>query len=119
VPEAIAVQIISADEAQHAVEDLVTRKAPIIQDFDGFLKVLNPRLRATEHCLVLLYQVGSEGATFSDLERWAKPAMRANLRRTLRRLVDDHAFVHSDGTSYRITRTGQHHVEENGLARPS
>jgi hypothetical protein len=109
---------VSADEAQHTVEDLVTRKAPIIQDFDGFLKVLNPRLRATEHCLVLLYQVGSEGATYAGLERWGKPSMRTNLRRTMRRLVDDYAFVHFDGTKYRITRTGQHHVEEHGLARP-
>ncbi len=106
---------VSADEAQHTVEDLVTRKAPIIQDFDGFLKVLNPRLRATEHCLVLLYQVGSEGAIYADLEKWAKPSMRANLRRTLKRLVDDHAFVHFDGTAYRITRTGQHEVEKKCL----
>jgi len=109
---------VTPDEAQQTVEDLVTRKAPVIQDFDGFLKVLNPALTATEHCLVLLYQTGSAGATYADLEKWARPPMRANLRRTLRRLVDDRAFVHFDGALYRITRTGQHYVEGQGLVRP-
>jgi len=107
---------VSANDAQNAVEDLVTRKAPAIQDFDGFLKVLNPGLNASEHCLVLLYQVGSAGATLEEMNTWAKPSMRANLRRTLRRLADDRAFVHSDGTRYRITRSGQLHVEQHKLA---
>src|SRR2546430_7144076 len=33
---------VSPDDARRIVEDLVTRSAPAIQDFAGYLKVLNP-----------------------------------------------------------------------------
>lgn len=33
---------VSGDEATSIVNDLVTRVAPLVQDFGGFLKVLNP-----------------------------------------------------------------------------
>lgn len=36
---------VPADEAQRIVEDLVTRKAPVVQEFHGFLKVLNTSQR--------------------------------------------------------------------------
>jgi hypothetical protein len=47
---------VSADEASRIVESLVTRQAPVVQEIDGFLKVLKPSLGASEHMLVLLYQ---------------------------------------------------------------
>jgi hypothetical protein len=39
---------VSPDEAQKLVEELVTRVAPVVQDFSGFLKLLNPNLGATD-----------------------------------------------------------------------
>jgi len=33
---------VPPDEAKKIVETIVARSAPIVQDFDGFLKVLNP-----------------------------------------------------------------------------
>jgi hypothetical protein len=89
----------------------VARTVPIIQDFDGALKVLNTALGASEYCLVLLYHRGNDGATFAELESWVRPNMRTNLRRTLRRLNEDLAFIHLDGRRYRITRAGERDVE--------
>jgi hypothetical protein len=43
---------VSPDEAQKIVEELVTRVAPVVQDFDGFLKLLNPKLGASDQALV-------------------------------------------------------------------
>jgi hypothetical protein len=110
---------VSADEAQRIVEELVTRKAPIIQDFQGFLKILNPKLRASDQCLVLLYHRGGTGATYSELEQWVHPKSRDNLRRTLTGLVLDKAFVHQSGDDYRITGTGQIEVETRKLVEPN
>jgi hypothetical protein len=101
--------------AQGIVEGLVTRQAPAIQEFDGFLKVLNPRLEAGDHVLLLLYQRGSAGATYFDLSRWVPPAIRGVLNGTLTRLVDDHAFVHFDLPLYYITITGVREVETRRL----
>jgi uncharacterized protein YjhX (UPF0386 family) len=74
-------------------------------------------LTAGPRCLVLLYHRGSEGATYDELEGWIHPSMRANLRRTLNRLVDDKAFVHFDGGRYYITRSGLQEVESEGWLR--
>ena len=106
---------VEASEAHELIAGLVTRKAPVIEDFDGFLKVLNPELQAGDHCLVLLYQRGRLGATVKQLTEWARPSMRANLRRTLRRLEHDLAFVHSDGIGYQITLVGKREVESKRL----
>lgn len=109
---------VNADEAQAIVVNLVTRQAPIIEEFDGFLKVLSPRMSVSDHVLVLLYHRGDHGATFEDLQRWVRPPMRTNLRRTLSRLVNERDLAHHDGTTFRITRLGQQVVERHHLLEP-
>jgi hypothetical protein len=109
---------VKPHEVQSIVENLVTRKAPVVQDFGGFLKVLNPKLGAADFCLVLLYQRGSDGASFQELDEWVRPSMRNNLRRTLGDLTNKKSFVHFDGSKYKITGTGQKHVETKRLLGP-
>ncbi|PYT85993.1 MAG: hypothetical protein DMG36_26920 [Acidobacteria bacterium] len=106
---------VPANEAQSIVESLVMRRAPVVQDFAGFLKVLNPGLVAGDYALVLLYQCGKVGATFNELTSWSKPKMRANLKTTLTRLVDERAFAHFDGNRYFITESGMRDVEKRKL----
>jgi hypothetical protein len=109
---------VTPNEALRIVDELVTRQAPVIQDFDGFLRVLRTNLSASAHVLVLLYQRGTEGATFAELRTWAKPSMRSNLRRTIGNLVDGRAWVHSAEDRYSITRTGQLEVERHRWLDP-
>jgi hypothetical protein len=80
---------VDADEAQRIVNGLGVRAVPAVQDFNGFLKILNPKLKASQYVLLLLYERGTDGASFSELETWVQPTMRANLRATLGRLVHD------------------------------
>jgi hypothetical protein len=110
---------VAPDEAQTIVEALVTRRAPVIEDFDGFLKVLNPDLSAGEHVLVLLYQRGKAGASYDELYEWARPAMRANLRRTISRLVEGLNYAHGKDDHFTITRRGMVCVEEHQLLVPA
>lgn len=102
-------------EAHRLITGLVTRKVPAVEDFDGFLKVLKPNLRAGEHCLVLLYHQDQTGATLAELTEWARPKMRGNLRRTLDRLEHTLAFVHMTDRKYRITMAGKREVEGKRL----
>lgn len=106
---------VSANEAQRIVESLVTRRAPVVQDFTGYLKILNPKLLASDHLLVLLYQKGKDGADYDNLLAWSKPKMRTNLGTTLNRLVHDRALVHFDGVMYFITESGMPDVERRKL----
>ena len=109
---------VSANDAKAIVDDIVTRTAPIIQDFGGALKVLKPGLGASDHCLVLLYQCGEKGATFEQLREWVRPAMRRNLKRMLTTMADVRDLVHCDGPRYRITRLGESDVERRRLVDP-
>lgn len=106
---------VVADEARRIVETIVARAAPIVQDFDGFLKVLNPNLNAGDWCLVLLYQCSANGATFKQIDEWVRPDMRANLRRTLHRLVHDKAFAHLNGDVFMITLRRHKEIETRRL----
>jgi hypothetical protein len=109
---------VSANEAQRIVEDIVSRKAPVVQEFGDFLKVLRRDLSAGDFCLVLLYHCGATGADYNQINQWVQPKMRTNLKRTLTRLEDDEAFIHCDGQRYFITRKGQHEVENRKLIEP-
>jgi hypothetical protein len=106
---------VTPNEARNMVENIVTRIAPAVEDFDGFLKVLRTDLAASDFMLLLLYQRGPQGATFADLESWARPKMRNNLRRTLTSLEQEKAYVHGKNDTFRITRSGQQYVEANRL----
>jgi hypothetical protein len=109
---------VTADVAQQLVDQIVTRAVPVIQDFNGFLKVLKPNLAVSDHCLVLLYQRGEQGATYKEVENWVRPQMRANLGRTLNGLAERKDLVHFDGSRYFITRLGQKEVEARHLVEP-
>ena len=101
------------------VEQIVTRTVPVIQDFNGFLKVLKPNLAVGDHCLVILYQLGNRGCTFDEMERWVRPKMRANLGRTLRGLGEVKDLIHFDGSRYIITQLGQREVAARHLVDPT
>lgn len=110
---------VSADAAQKLVDQIVTRAVPVIQDFNGFLKVLNPKLAVGDHCLVILYHLGYQGCTFDEMKHWVRPQMRANLGTTLRRLGETKDLIHFDANRYFITRLGQREVEGRHLVDPT
>lgn len=109
---------VTPDEAQAIVENLVTRSAPAVQDFDGFLKVLKPSLSSGDHSLLLLYHRGAVGAMYDELTNWARPTMRSHLRRTLGRLVEA-SLAHNSGDRYFITNLGILDAEARGLPLPT
>jgi len=106
---------VPADAAQKLIEDLVVRRAPAVQDFAGFLKVLRPDLQASDRALLLLYERGAQGATFQQLSDWVHPTMRKNLKRTLESLEHDHARIHSVNGTFHITIRGVQEVERKRL----
>ncbi len=102
----------SLDEAQKLVDALVTRKVPLIQDFAGFLKVLDPALSVPRQVLVLLYQRGASGASREELDQWVETSP-ANLSTALSRLEHSRKYIHGAGGRYFITRSGENFVEDN------
>lgn len=106
---------VSANEATKIIEALVSRKVPVIEDFDGFLKVLNPSLLVRGYILVLLYERGKIGASFAELENWVRPKMRSNLRRTLTGMVDAAVLHENNHGTFILTALGRQEVETRNL----
>lgn len=107
---------VSASDAHGIIVDLISKDVPLIQEFDGFPRVLK-QLKASDHVLALLYWRGSDGATHDELIAWARAPMRANLRRTLRAL-DDKDSIHLMGDKYVLTHLGEDDVEKRRLLEP-
>lgn len=107
---------VSAKGAHGIIVELVSKDVPLIQEFDGFPRVLK-QLRASDHFLVLLYWRGARGATYEELHDWARGPMRPNLRRTLKAL-DNKDLIHLRGDSYVLTHLGERDVEDRKLLEP-
>jgi len=101
----------TVEEAQKLVDTIVTRKIPLVQDFNGFLKVLDPKLSVPRQVLVLLYQRGGEGASKEELGQWVN-TRPGNLDTALNRLEHGQGYIHCAKDQYFITRLGQAFVEE-------
>ncbi len=105
------------DEAQEMVNTLVEIRLPMIQDFDVFLKVLDPDLTVPAKVLVLLHHRGKGGATFIELIEWIGKSDKTNLQKRLPELIH-HGHVHKSGngshmnqnTRYYITLAGENHL---------
>jgi len=100
--------------AQNLVNSLVKIRIPLIQDFNGFLKILKPDLKLPDKLLAFLYYRGSEGATVKELNHWLSNRIKTgHMNLTLGRLEHEKAHVHREGDRYFITDTGRKFVEEN------
>lgn len=108
---------VPAEEAQRIVDELSVRRAPVIQEFGEVPRILRTDLKAGDYALVLLYHVGSKGASLTDLSKWVRPSMKANIRRTLKGL-DEKAFAHQSGEHFEITYLGKQYAEDNRLIQP-
>jgi hypothetical protein len=100
-------------EAQKLVDAIAERKAPVIQDFSGYLKVLNPKLSVPNKILVLLYHRGEEGASTEELRHWVKTRSTGHIPTTLKSLEHEKGYLHRNKSQCFITRTGIRFVEDN------
>jgi len=107
------------EQAQKIVDSIVEIKLPVIQDFDGFLKVLDPDLPLPSKVLVLLHHKGKNGADFEGLAKWIGKDQRKSLQNRLGEMVRTgyvHTRVESDNNQKQrcyITLAGEKRLAEN------
>jgi len=100
--------------AQNLVNSLVKIRIPLIQDFNGFLKLLKPDMKLPSKILALLYYRGSEGATVDELNKWfGYRILVGHMNITLDRLEHEKAFIHRRNEHCFITDTGRKYVEKD------
>jgi hypothetical protein len=106
---------ISPQDAYNLIKAITVNAIPAIEDFNGFLKTLNPKLIVSEIILLLLYHQGTNGATYDQLFGWVKPRQRPNLKATLLRMEHDKDFITLVSNQYYITRSGIREVQSKKL----
>jgi hypothetical protein len=106
---------LSADEAFALVKSINVRRIPAVEDVDGFLKTLRPKLGPGDRVLLLLYHCADRGATIAELTGWLKPSQRRNIGRTMRQVEHEKDFAVLVGGKYKITRRGIHEIERRRL----
>lgn len=98
------------DQAQKIVNSLVEIKLPLVQDFNGFLKVLDPELSLTNKILVVLHHRGNDGATTTELVKWL--GSKNVYKRSYELIKLGHIHKEESDDKYRITYAGEKHLLE-------
>lgn len=98
-------------DAQKIINAIVERKVPIIEEFEGYLKVLNPNLTVADKILLILYKKYPEYVSTSDLKKWIKTKSSTHITTVLRQLDND-AKIHRRGKENIITKRGIAYVEK-------
>ena len=102
------------NKAQRLVNDIIRFQIPIIQDIDGFLKILDPSMHLWRKILIWSLYKRGDGITINEIERWTKGRVqRYYINRVLDELEYDKGYLHSEEGRYYITHTGVLEVARN------
>jgi hypothetical protein len=109
---------VSADDAHHVIEDLVTKEVPAVQEIDGQPVILTP-LSPRDQAMLMLYRAGAKGILLDELTEQLRVLRKNNLKTRLAKLDSDQmVLIHPKTGRLYITNKGTRYVEENRLAAP-
>jgi hypothetical protein len=83
---------------------IIEIKIPIIDDINGFPKILNTKLDAAEKTLLLLYYKSPDVVLDTDLFNWINYSTIGNFRTRVLNVLDEKALLHRSNLKSSITR---------------
>lgn len=108
---------VSPDAAFTIVQALVSPLVPVIQDFNGTQKIINPNLNYEQCVLLLLYRAGSTGARWHELYKCMPQNHIRQLHSALEYFTHTKGYVHFDVDTgyYILTGTGITEVQKSKI----
>ncbi len=103
--------LVDLVEAKKLIDSIIEIKIPIIDDINGFPKILNTKLDATEKTLLLLYYKSPDTVLDTDLFNWVAYSNIGNYRTRILNVLDDKALLHRANLKSSITSKGVLFVE--------
>jgi hypothetical protein len=97
---------VSIDEATKIVRSIVETNLPIVNDFDGFVRILDTSLTATEKTLVSLYYKQPEKVKDTDLFKWTEYGIIGNYKSKILKPLHQNALVHYENSFCALTTKG-------------
>lgn len=103
----------SIDEAQRIVANINEIKIPIIADINGFVRIQNTDLTASDKVLVILYYKNPDVVTDSNIIKWLRYKNPTRMKKQILRELDDQALIHYEAGSCLLLPKGINYVEKN------
>lgn len=92
---------VSTDEAQQIVDALVERNIPLIWEFEGGRRVLDPKMPKADQALVLLYQTTS-WVSEEDLVKWVEYSTLSMFRTRVLEPLHNERLIEYDKKQRRV-----------------
>lgn len=103
----------SIDQAAAIVATINENQVPIIDDIDGFIRVLDTSLKARDKVLVILYSKHPDKVSEQNLRKWIEYKNSTDFRNSVLSILHKEALIHHvDGTCV-LTLKGIMYVEKN------
>lgn len=103
----------SIDQAAAIVSTINEIQIPIIDEFDGFIRVLDTSLKTTEKVLVILYSKQPDNVSEQDLRKWVEYKNSTRFRDKILKKLHKEALIHFEDGMCNLTRKGILFVEKN------
>lgn len=103
----------SVDEAAKAVSAINEVQVPIVDDINGFMRVLDPNLKASDKVLIILYSKQPESVSESDLRNWIEYKNPTNFRDKVLVALHKQVLIHYQDSVCTLTRRGILYVEKH------
>ncbi len=101
-------------EAQKIVDRITLISVPIVAEVEGFVRVLDTKLKASEQVLVILHHKQPEAQKDVDLCTWIKYQNFARFKSSVLGGLNKIAFIHYDDKGFcHLLPSGVIHVEKN------
>lgn len=99
------------EEARRIVISLNETKLPVIGEFDGFLRVLDPNLAVKDKTLLLLYHKQPTSLSDANLLKWSEYSNSSRYKKVILKDLHQEVLVHYQGTMVTLTAVGIKYVE--------
>ncbi len=97
-------------EVLQVINSMVDKKVPLLEEFEGDIKILDTNLSVPDKILVILYKRYPNYVSTDDLKRWIKTKHPTHINTTLKRL-DDKGLIYRKNNNNKLTRRGINYVE--------
>lgn len=103
----------SIDQAASLVSTINDTQIPIVEDINGFVRVLNTSLSTSDKVLVILYSKQQEAVSEQALREWVEYKNVTNFRNKIIKALYKDALIHYQSSTCTLTRKDILYVEKN------
>lgn len=103
----------SIDKAREIVKSINDMRVPVIAEVNGFVRVQDTTLKASEQTLVILYHRHPESVTDSDLIKWIEYKNSARYKKEILGELHKQALIHYQNGKCSLLPKGEKFVEKN------